>query len=74
MSYYRFLIRDNVAQADELGGMPLRDDMDAREFGTNIVRDLIRDTPSEHAGCTLEIVEGERAVAAIPFKSDAVRD
>jgi hypothetical protein len=42
------------------------DDM-ARGFGANVIRDLIREAPSQHAGWILEIARGNRVVAAIPF-------
>jgi hypothetical protein len=38
-------------------------------FGANIVRDLIRDAPSEHVGWTLEIADGNRAVAHDPIQT-----
>jgi hypothetical protein len=74
MSYYRFITRDGAARADEIGGLPLEGDHVARDFGANIVRDLIREAPSEHLGWTLEIAEGNRVVATIPFKLDAIGD
>jgi hypothetical protein len=67
MSYYRFIARDNASQAAELGGMALENDDMARGFGANVIRDLIREAPSQHAGWILEIARGNRVVAAIPF-------
>jgi hypothetical protein len=67
MSYYRFIARDNTSQAAELGGMALENDDMARGFGANVIRDLIREAPSQHAGWILEIARGNRVVAAIPF-------
>jgi len=67
MSYYRFIARDNASQAAELGGMALENDDMARDFGANVIRDLIREAPSQHAGWILEIARGNRVVAAIPF-------
>ena len=67
MSYYRFIARDNTSQAFELGGMALENDDMARGFGANVIRDLIREAPSQHAGWILEIARGNRVVAAIPF-------
>ena len=67
MSYYRFIARDNASQAAELGGMALENDDMARGFGANVIRDLIREAPSQHAGWILEIARGDRVVAAIPF-------
>ncbi len=74
MSKYRFITRISTSQADELGDLALKDDAIACEFGTNIVRDLITSAPSERVGWTLEIREGQRAVATIPFKTDALCD
>ena len=67
MSYYRFIARDNASQSAELGGMELENDDMARGFGANVIRDLIREAPSQHAGWTLEIARDNRVVAAIPF-------
>jgi len=75
MSSYRFVTRDHVSQADELlGAISLSDDAIACEFGAHIIRDLIKEAPSRHAGWTLEIADGERAVATIPFTPDAVEE
>jgi hypothetical protein len=74
MSYYSFFTYDDASQVDEIGCMSLESDDIALAFGGEIVRDLIRDAPSEHLGWTLEIVDGNRAVATIPFKLDAIRD
>ena len=68
MSYYRFIARDNASQAAELGGMALDNDDMARGFGANVIRDLIREAPSQHAGWTLEIARGNRVVVVIPFR------
>ena len=54
--------------------MLLNDDDIAWGFGANIVRDLVSEAPSEHLGWTLEIAEGNRVVATIPFKLDAIGD
>jgi len=75
MSYYCFMTRGHATKADELlGTISLRDDAIACEFGTTIVRDLIREAPSEHAGWTLEIANRERSFASIPFRLDAIGD
>jgi hypothetical protein len=74
MGNYRFITHVSAAKADEIGDLALRDDAIACEFGTNIVRDLLTSAPSEHVGWTLEIREGTRAVATIPFKTDALCD
>jgi hypothetical protein len=71
MSYYRFIARDDAARADELGGMLLADDDVALDFGAKIVRDLISEAPSKPVDWYLEVVNGNRAVATIPFKVDA---
>ena len=71
MSYYGFIARDDAARADELGGMLLADDDVALDFGAKIVRDLIREAPSKPVDWYLEVVNGNRAVATIPFKVDA---
>ena len=67
---YRLIIH-NKSEADELGTIAVRDDAVACEFGTKLVRDVIRDAPSKHLGWTLEIAAGERTIATIPFNLDA---
>ena len=67
--WYRFITCDNDSETDELGVMLLNDDDIAWGFGANIVRDLIRDAPSEHVGWTLEIADGNRAVAHDPIQT-----
>ena len=74
MSYYRFITRNSASQANELGGLAFEDDAVACEFGTKIVLDLIEDDPTTHAGWTLEIAEGNRVVASIPFELDYLGD
>ena len=71
MSYYRFITRSK-SEADELGTISVRDDAVACEFATNMVRDLITKAPSKHLGWSLEIAAGERTVATIPFKLEAL--
>jgi hypothetical protein len=67
---YRFVIRsgDNV---ESLGAMPLRDDDEARLFGSAVIRDLMGNAAARYAAYTMDIVQGERAVASIPFAAAA---
>jgi len=74
MGNYRFITHVSAAKADELGDLALRDDAIACEFGTKIVLDLIEDNPTARAGWILEIAEGNRVVANIPFELDYLGD
>jgi hypothetical protein len=63
---YRFVIHsgDNV---EALGVMPLADDEDARLFGVEVVRDLMKNAAPHYAAYTMNIIQDKRMVATIPF-------
>jgi hypothetical protein len=62
----------NDTQVEELGSMALDDDAAAIAFGKQVIRDLL-DKDEEHcSGWTLEIAEGDRHVASIPFGADRI--
>ena len=65
---YRYVIHsgDNV---EALGAMPLKDDGEARLFGVGVIRDLMENAAARYATYTMDIIQGERAVASIPFGS-----
>jgi hypothetical protein len=39
----------------------------AKDFGADIIRDMVKDNPAYYAGWTLDIAEGERCVATLAF-------
>lgn len=47
--------------------MELRDDVEARAFGNQVIRDLIGTRAEHYFGWTLDIAEGERALPSVPF-------
>ena len=67
MPYYRFVAYTSNSTAEDLGSMELRDDVEARAFGNQVIRDLIGTRAERYFGWTLEIAEGERALPSIPF-------
>lgn len=69
MSRHHFTARhDAAAHPDELlGSVSLTDDTAAHAFDTSYVRSLKWDTPTRHEGWTLQIAQGDRLVATIPF-------
>jgi hypothetical protein len=68
MRAYSFVVRNSDAtEIEELGGMGLADDGKALTFGKQVIRDLMREGAEQYAGWTMEVAEGERAVASIPF-------
>ena len=63
---YRFVIhRGDTVEA--LGAMPLGDDDEARLFGAGVIRDLMENAATRYEAFTMDILQGERAVASIPF-------
>ena len=43
------------------------DEVEARAFGNQVIRDLIGTQAEHYYGWTLDIAEGERALPSIPF-------
>ena len=43
-----------------------RDDVEARAFGNQVIRDLIGTRAEHYYGWTLDIAEGERALPSMP--------
>jgi hypothetical protein len=65
---YRFVIHSDD-DIEALGVMRLGDDDEARLFGAEIIRDLMENAAQRYAAYTMDIVQGERVVASIPFGS-----
>ena len=65
MSIYRFVLRNPDGQVEELGPMLLHDDREAVAFGERMVRDLVADNPTLHAGFVMEVIDGNRTVGRI---------
>jgi hypothetical protein len=58
MPYYRFVAYTNNSNAEDLGSMAFRDDVEARAFASQVIRDLIGTRAERYFGWTLEIAEG----------------
>jgi len=63
---YRYVIYSGDS-VEALGAMPLKDDDEARLFGVGVIRDLMENAAARYAAYTMDIIQGERAVASIPF-------
>src|SRR3979490_233937 len=66
MPYYRFVAYTSNANAEDLGSMEFRDDVEALAFGNQVIRDLIGTRAEHYYGWPLHIAEGERALPSIP--------
>ncbi len=63
---YRFSIHSgNDIEAP--GVMSPGNDDEARQFGAGVIRDLMENAATRYAAYTMDIVQGERTVANIPF-------
>jgi hypothetical protein len=60
MPYYRYVAYSSNSKAEDLGSMEFRDDVEARAFGNQVIRDLIG-TQAEHRG-----VLGDRRLLLAP--------
>ena len=67
MPYYRYVAYSSNSKAEDLGSMEFRDDVEARAFGNQVIRDLIGTRAEHYYGWTLDIAEGERGLPSIPF-------
>jgi hypothetical protein len=67
MPYYRYVACSSNSKAEDLGSMEFRDDVEARAFGNQVIRDLIGTRAEHYYGWTLDIAEGGRALPGIPF-------
>src|SRR3981081_2925868 len=67
MPYYRFVAYTSNSNAEDLGSMEFRDEVEARAFANQVIRDLIETQAELYLGWTLDIYEGERALPSIPF-------
>ena len=65
MQHYSFVMVDDAAEAEVLGGVVLEDDRDALSFGKGVVTDL-REGTGRQTELTLTILEGRRIVGRIP--------
>jgi hypothetical protein len=66
MPYYRHVAYSSNSKAKDLGSMEFRDDVEARPFDNQVIRDLIGTRAEHYYSWTLDIAEGERALPSMP--------
>ena len=54
MPYYRYAAYSSNSKAEDLGSMEFRDDVEARAFGYQVIRDLIGTRAEHYYGWTLD--------------------
>jgi hypothetical protein len=65
---YSFSIRHSDGGDGEfLGLTDLPSDFAALAFGSDVIRDMLRDNVDQHAGWLMDIMHGERDVCSIVF-------
>jgi hypothetical protein len=70
MPRYRFPIRNPDGKlVDDVDGVNFADDRTAKTYGMRVIEELKRDEPEGYLGWTMEIKEGERLVATLPFST-----
>ena len=75
MPKYRFPVQNiNRKIIVEAGAVELPDDVTARAFGQRIIEELNNGEAGEYFGWTLDIKDGDRLVAIIPFNSRTNRN
>jgi hypothetical protein len=68
---YKFSIHDaNGAHHENAGWMHLANESEAQEFAGNVIKDLLHGNAMRYANWTMDIAEGERAVASIALGRD----
>ena len=68
MPKYRFPIQsDTGAVVDDTEPIDLPDDTAARNYGQSVIDELNEDEPRAYFGWIMDIKEGERLVAILPF-------
>jgi hypothetical protein len=65
---YSFSIRNgDGSDRETLGLADLPNDHAALAFGTDVIRDMLRDNVDQCVGWVMDIAEGERAVCSVAF-------
>jgi hypothetical protein len=65
---YSFSLRNGDGSDGEfLGLTDLPNDYAALAFGSDVIRDMLRDNVDQHAGWLMDIMDGEREVCSIVF-------
>ena len=68
MPKYRFPVQNiNRKIIKDAGAVELPDDTTARAYGERVIEELNSGEAAEYFGWTLDIKEGDRLVAIIPF-------
>lgn len=69
MLQYHFSIRNSGTELEELGFDGFNSDAGAIAFGKRVIEDLMRNDPEQYFGWIMDIAQGVRAVASIPFSA-----
>jgi hypothetical protein len=68
MPFYHFTTsRKDGTRSEKLGGIELKDDAAAFEFGTDIIQDLMLGDAEQYISWVLDITEGVRVIGSMPF-------
>ena len=68
MPRYRFSVQNITRRIfKDTGAVELLDDASARAYGQRVIEELNRDETSGYFGWTMDIKEGDRLIAIIPF-------
>jgi hypothetical protein len=67
---YHFSIRDRGTEMEELGFDAFDNDAGAIAFGKRIIEDLLCDESKQYFGWIMDIAQGARTVASLPFSAN----
>ncbi len=73
MPIYCYALQNDAGPNEHLGFIDIRSDQEAIDFGREVVVDLLHEPDPGHAGASLEITEGTRAVDSVPLALDGRR-
>ena len=68
MCIYCSIVRNLDRQVEELGRVPLPDDRKAVGFAATVVRDLVAESPTSHAGLVVEVTDGNHTRTAASLR------
>lgn len=67
MRIYRFVLRNDVGDNEDLGCLALTHDDEAFDFACETIRLIMLEAAPQYSGSAIEITEGGRAVGSVPF-------
>ena len=72
MPYYSYVAYSSNSKAEDLGSMEFRDDVEARAFGNQVIRDLIGTQAEHYYGWTLDMLRVSVRFPACPPTEAAI--